>query len=358
MYTNIWKITMTFAQTRKTKYFFLLYRLLFCLIAFIVLEANSNASIIKKNIKTYKTNIKTYSCKTPKHNHIINAEKDSTKEKPCITKYPYGSVNWHTGEVKASGIACPADKKRPESSELILSKAKANASHHLMTILKRIGFAAIKNNSDDRIFHKDYYPGRIPGKKTSNFVSLRDIILAGIETIAANAKITEQHYASDRSAEVTIETSIFGGFLQLVLPDSIREIPKINYIESNNKNLAADTNEHKEKFTGLIIDARGLKFQPVIYPIIISEQGERIYSSTFISREYAVQRGVCGYACTMTQALHSKRTGKNPIIIKGLRTGGPDNSYIIISSLDAEKIERATEHYSFMKECKVIIVLD
>ncbi len=351
---------MTFVQTRKTKYLFL-YTLLFYLIAIIISGYNTNASIIKKTNKTRKTNntnIKIYSCKKVKQNHITNTEKHSTKEKLCITKFPHGSVNWNTGEVKASGIACPADKKKPESSEFILRKAKANASQHLMAILKIIGFAAIKNNSDDRIFHKNYYPGRIPGKKTSDFVSLRDIILAGIETIAANAKITEQHYASDRSAEVTIETSIFGGFLQLVLPDSIREIPKINYIESNNKNSAAKNSEDKQKFTGLIIDARELKFQPVIYPIIISEQGERIYSSIFISREYAVQKGVCGYACTMTQALESKRAGKNPLIIKGLRTGCPDNSSIVISSSDAEKIERATEHYSFMKECKVIIVLE
>ncbi len=278
----------------------------------------------------------------------------------CITKFAHGSVNWHTGKVQAKGRACPSDKKRPESSDYILSAAKADASHNLSIILKKIGSAAMMNNDDYKISHKNSYQGKIGDDKISDSASSQDTIMAGIETIASNAKVIEQHYTSDRAMEVTIETSILGGFLQLVLPDSIREIPKINFIGSCCKETEVKNSQNKDKakFTGLIINAKGLSFHPVIYPVVLSEMGKKIYSSMFISREYAVQWGVCGYACTMEEALNSKKAGKNPIIIKGLRKGGPDNSSIIISSHDAEKIERATEHYSFMKKCKVVILLN
>ncbi len=281
----------------------------------------------------------------------------------CITKFVHGLVNWETGEVKANGRACPSDRKKTESSDYILSTAKADASHNLRAILKKIGFAALANRPDYKTFHKIDRKMLISGKKISDYASFHDTIMAGIETIASNAKIIEQHYTSDRAMEVTIETSIFGGFLQLVLPDSIREIPEIKFVNPENdnnkvKNAQSKIHNKKNRFTGLIIDGKGLGFHPVLYPVVSSEQGEKIYSSMFISREFAVQRGVCGYACTMKDAVNSKRIGTNPIIIKGLRKGGVHNSSIIISRFDAEKIESTADHYWFMKQCRVIIVPD
>ena len=285
------------------------------------------------------------------------------KKSLCITKFIHGSVNWETGVVKANGRACPSDPKKTESSDYILSAAKADASHNLREILKKIGFAALTSRPDYKTFHKIDHKISIPNKKISDYATFHDTIMAGIETIASNAKIYEQHYTSDRAMEVTIKTSIFGGFLQLVLPDSISEIPEIKFIDpkNNKKNIKSAENKiHKKKnrFTGLIIDVKGIGFHPVIYPVVKSEQGKNIYSSMFISREYAVQRGICGYACTMEDALNSKRTGINPIIIKGLRNEGVHNSTIVISRSDAEKIESTADHYWFMKQCRVIIVLD
>ncbi len=299
---------------------------------------------------------------------ILKTDLKADQKKPdnkslCITKFTHGSVNWKTGEVKASGRACPSDRKKTDSSDYILSAAKADASNNIRAILKKIGFTALANRPDYKTFHKIDHEIWISGKKISDYASFHDTIMAGIETIASNAKITEQHYTSDRAMEVTIETSIFGGFLQLVLPDSIREIPEIKFIDTKNnnnniKNAQIKIHKKQTQFTGLIIDVKGLGFHPVIYPVVSSEQGEKIYSSMFISREYAVQRGVCGYACTMEEAVNSKRTGINPIIIKGLRTGGAHSSSIIISRSDAEKIESTADHYRFMKQCRVTIVLD
>ena len=276
---------------------------------------------------------------------VVSAKMPPVKAKPgssnlCITEFDHGSVNWRTGKIRATGSASPSDKKKQDSSDYILSAAKADASQNLTLILKKI---VLSMTADD------------PGHDAD---SSRDAFMAGIETIASDAKIAEQHYTSDRAMEVTLETSIFGGFLQLVLPDAIQEIPKIKFIGKAGKTNEEKQHKKENKFTGLIIDARGLGFHPVIYPVVRSEQGDKIYSALFISREYAVHRGICEYACTMDIALNSKRAGKNPIMIKALRKGGENNAFIIISSSDAEKIEKATEHYAFMKKCRVIIVLN
>jgi len=122
--------------------------------------------------------------------------------------------------------------------------------------------------------------------------------------------------------EMLVQTRIFGGFLQLVLPDDIRQIPKINpEIQA-----VPQIEPGKIPYTGLILDIRELAFEPVLYPVIISEQGDLIYSALFISREFAVQHGVCKYLCSMNNALQDPRVGSHPLVLKGLRIAGKDNT--------------------------------
>jgi hypothetical protein len=252
----------------------------------------------------------------------------------CITQYEHGQVNWSTGTIQATGKASPLEKGINESPDAILGKAKLDARGNLINILNRIAFEKESETSPP------------PG----------DTLMAGIETLAMDAAIAEQHFTSDRAMEVTLETNMFGGFLQLVLPEEIGEIPPLKIIPPKNDALIKPPVQ--EQYTGLILDARGLGIQPVIDPVIVSEQGNEIYSARFISREYAVQGGVCQYACTQALPLVAEKTGPTPLIIRGLRKGGKTNQFIVISKSDAETIEKTAERHWFMKQCRVVIVLD
>jgi len=187
------------------------------------------------------------------------------------------------------------------------------------------------------------------------YASQNDIILAGIEKTARDAVITRQYYTSALDVELKIETNIWGGFLQLVLPDDIRQIPKINTEKP------VDTAKPEMgyiPYTGLIIDAQGLELEQTLYPTIISEQGNEIYSSLFISREFAVQYGVCTYACSLDGAIRKKRIGSHPLVFKGLRKSNNKNASIVISMADTKQIEKILERHIFLKECRVVIVVD
>lgn len=274
----------------------------------------------------------------------------------CITAYTNGSLNWQTGLVQATGKASPSENPLNEPPDAILIRAKLDARQNLIHILMKIAFNRAKRG--------DFLP--------------EDPIIAGVERRAMDATLTHQRYTSDRAMEVTIATNMFGGFLQLVLPEEIGEVTALKIIfprkKLQEKPLAAP-------YTGLIIDARGIDFQPTISPVIVSEQGDEIYSSRFISREYAVQAGVCQYTCvqgpikqvqgiaqqdTIKQApiqppvfvLQNSRTGPNPLVIRALRKGGKTNRSIVISRSDASAVERTAERHNFMRQCRVVIVID
>jgi hypothetical protein len=251
----------------------------------------------------------------------------------CIVQLEHGSVNWSTGIVRVLGKASPEDKKE-SYQESVLGAARADANRKLIDILMQIQI----NNT----------------LTVNEYASKSDTILAGIEKTARDAIIIRQFFTSALSVKIIIETSILGGFLQLILPNEIRQISKINP-EQKTENLKP---MGEDLFTGLIVDARGLDIKPVLNPVIVSEQGHDIYSSVFISREFAVQNGICKYLCDLDQAIIDKRIGNRPIVFKGLRKEGKENSTIVISMSDYRDLEKAMERHQFLKECKVIIVTD
>ncbi len=268
---------------------------------------------------------------------VCLAGQDQTKSYHCVTQYENGSINWTTGKITAVGKAFPDDKMQT-SNEWIQGAARADANRGVIKILKGIKLSKIQ--------------------RVEEYAAKSDIILAGIEKTARDAVILKQYYTSALAVEMTIETSILGGFLQLVLPEDIRQISKISP-DMVEKKIDINTDGNIEDLsTGLIIDARGLDFEPVLNPAIVSEQGHDMYSSVFISREFAVQKGVCKYYCSMKQALNDGRIGNNPLVFKGLRKEGNENTNIVINMADYRLWEKKPERHVFLKECRVIIVMD
>ncbi len=265
-----------------------------------------------------------------------NGEMETPRHQ-CLVELSKGEVNWSTGKVYARGKAVPVDRKKADSPDFILSVARSDARRNLIETLK----------------HLEIYAGY----SVASLAMSDDHILAGIEKNAMDATLVKQSYTSDRTMEVVLETSLFGGFLQLVLPEEIKSIPTLQIIDPPKTDSPKTVRENQPEYTGLIIDATAIGFQPVLYPVVVSELGSEIYSALFISREIAVQQGVCRYMCTVDPVEAEKWVGKNPIQVKGLRKGGVGNSSLVISRSDADRIEKTRERHRFMRECRVIILV-
>ena len=93
-------------------------------------------------------------------------------------------------------------------------------------------------------------------------------------------------------------------------------------------------------------------------PKILDESGQEVYGSAYVSREFAVQQGMAGYAKDLTSSQTNPRVTNKPLTVKGLKTEGPGQSDLVISNAAAGKIRSASENLSFLKKCRVMIVLD
>lgn len=262
-----------------------------------------------------------------------------------------GSINWSTAVIQAKGIGAPPEKyyDKPQARPMALRAAQLDAMRNLLETTKGV---------------------QIDAKTTViNFMVDSDVISAKVQGMVKGAQIVKQEYLSDGTVEITLQMSMNGGFAQLVLPQEIRQIEPIKPMAQAAPRTPAPAvppdqpsvalpKEERVVYTGLVVDARGINIRPAMAPKVLDENGQEVYGSAFVSREFAVQQGMSGYARDLTSAQSNTRVTNSPLTVKGLRVEGSGRSDVIISNADASRLRSASEHLSFLKRCRVMIVVD
>lgn len=246
-----------------------------------------------------------------------------------IEQLSTGSINWTSGSVTAAGIGS-------------VDSATRNV---LQTALQ------VRMNADYRVIDV-----------TRPNVNLQ----IEVEEMASAAEIIGQKTLPDGNTEVTVKMELFGGFAQLLLPTDIKQVESIKPLsqsqETATEGVAASVGHRSspepDTYTGLIVDARGIGAQPAMVPVLLDENGKEVYSPAFVSREYAVQQGVCKYMRILGDSANLARVAPKPLWVKGLRTRTAASCDIVISNADASRLRGASSHLSFLKQCRVIFLMD
>jgi hypothetical protein len=259
-----------------------------------------------------------------------------------------GKINWSEGYIEAVGIGAPPERYigKPQARPMALRAAKVDAYRNLLEVTKGV-------RVDSTTVVKD-------------FTVASDIINAAVEGLVKGAKVANQEYMSDGTVEITLRMPIAGGFSQVIVPKALEKKPEAAPpaappVAPPAPPVAAPPAAPAPPpvvFTGMVVDARGLQARPAMSPKILDESGKEVYGSMNVDREYAVQQGMSGYARDLTAAQSNPRVTNNPVSVKGVKTEGPGRSDIVINNADAEKIKSATDNLSFLKKCRVMIVLD
>jgi hypothetical protein len=246
-----------------------------------------------------------------------------------------GKINWSEGYIEAVGIGAPPERYigKPQARPMALRAAKVDAYRNLLETTKGVRI-------DSTTVVKD-------------FTVESDVINAAVEGLVKGAKVVNQDYLSDGTVEVTLRMPMAGGFAEVIIPKALEKKP-----EALPPAPPAGPAPSGDVFTGMVIDARGLQARPAMAPKVLDENGKEVYGSMNVDKEFAVQQGMSGYARDLTAAQSNPRVTNNPVSVKGVKTEGPGKSDIVISNADADKIRGAADNMTFLKKCRVMIVLD
>ncbi len=276
---------------------------------------------------------------------LISASGNGADRSALVELRKNGVIDWTTGVVEARGIGIPKiytyNTKPQDQNEEILSEAINKAGHNLLETI-----VSLRINSHSRVIDV-----------VENFPS----VMTQLKEMAHEAPEIEKlrKYQYDGSVEVWSRMRLSGGFSQLILPPEIRQIESIKPVLTPNSPLKTrKKSRSSDIFTGMVVDARGIQAVPVLAPRILNENLEEVYGPAYVSREFAVQHGIVRYETDLWKAKFHPRVSDNPLIVKALKSPWPSRCDFVISNADTARLQSASEHLLFMRECKVIIVLD
>ena len=250
-----------------------------------------------------------------------------------------GKINWSEGYIEAVGIGAPPERYigKAQARPMALRAAKVDAYRNLLETTKgvRVDSATV----------------------VRDFAVESDTINVAVEGLVKGAKLVNQDYLSDGTVEVTLRMPMAGGFAQVIIPKALEKKP-----ETAPPAPPAGPAPSRDVFTGMVVDARGLQARPAMAPKILDENGKEVYGSMNVDKEFSVQQGMSGYARDLTAAQSNARVTTpppaNPVTVKGIKAEGPGKSNIVISNADDDKIRGAADNMTFLKKCRVMIVLD
>ena len=111
-------------------------------------------------------------------------------------------------------------------------------------------------------------------------------------------------------------------------------------------------------FTGLLIDARGTEISPALSPKVLNEDGDVIYGFADVDRQFSLEQGMMGYLKDPQAARSNERIKDRPFEIKALHSSGKNNADLVISNADGVRLRQMNREQSFLREARVMVVLD
>lgn len=175
--------------------------------------------------------------------------------------------------------------------------------------------------------------------------------LAAFESLLKTAQTRQTEFLSTGAVEITLEFQITGEFSEMLLPDTITRLEAIESGQSEGADNAS-------AYTGVVVDARGLPVVPAMCFQVLDEDGKEVYGPAYASRENAVAVGMCQYVSGIADIKENSLVGSDPLVVKGIRLHPPGASNIMISTTDAARLRGSVEHLTFLKNCRVVVVVD
>jgi hypothetical protein len=176
---------------------------------------------------------------------------------------------------------------------------------------------------------------------------LRELVhSASLRSLPAREKNTAMHYEArfsltGQGASVCIPTQLWHEEYELFTPSA--ENATVPSLEG--------------KFSGLIVDARGLGGKPALVCRLFDEQARLVYGPSLVSRQVGQNQGIVGYKATMQEARTSTRVGQLPLEVRAQSLHADSVSDFVLSAHEVQPLWNTANISEIFSQGKVIIVL-
>ncbi len=230
------------------------------------------------------------------------AKTDPPKTDPAKRE---GSVDWQGQVLKATGSGAPDMRSlSPAQARLGAEKAaQLDAFRNLIAQARGI---------------------RISSEKTVGEAMAKDEVKGRVEGVVKGFKVVKKRYYSDQGVEMDVEVPL-SGIAQAVLEPSAPPAAAV----------AAKATEGR--YSGLLVDARGLGVQPVLAPRLLDASGKVLYAVEMMGPEARKEAVPARYFKNLDQATHAPALGGTPLLVKAQKAQGSD---LVLADAEARALEQ------------------
>ncbi|MBF0280642.1 MAG: hypothetical protein HQM13_22800 [SAR324 cluster bacterium] len=274
----------------------------------------------------------------------------------CIQNGDSACIDWDRGVVIAEGLGAPAKfaKNAAVRNASAQRAAKLDAARNILEMIKGINISsdstvkeAMVSNDTIRTQIRGYLHGLRPIGNPRYFSdgTIKVRMEARLHrTIPDELIFRQQSMESNQAAQAPVE----------LLPGS----PGNAQNPSSSSPSVQSTINVGQVYTGVIVDARNTDAQPAMSPKVFDQEGNEIYGSAYVDRDFVVKHGMAGYLKDLQQARQNERVKGSPLVIKALKSSGKNKTDLVISNNDANALRQMAATQSFLREARVVILLD
>jgi hypothetical protein len=255
----------------------------------------------------------------------LAAEKAPEHAKPR-TNLP--GVDWSSKTIKATGRGAP-DLRAPSPAVARIGAEKAAEMDALRNILSVL--RGIQLTSDETV---------------GDTMRASDEVRTRLEGEAKGYRRVDTRYFDDGGVEIDVEMGIEGLLAELLpAPGAAKAGEPVSLPAAG-----------ETRYTGLVVDARGLHPKPALAPRLLDGAGRDIYNGSVVAQDAIKANGIAGYLKNLEEATHSARVGGKPLVVKAVKVAGASD--LVLGDADAAKLRDPKGNVSYLAEGRVIIVAD
>ncbi|EAU66473.1 conserved hypothetical protein [Stigmatella aurantiaca DW4/3-1] len=232
----------------------------------------------------------------------------------AVMASPKAGVDWKEGVLRATGAGAP-DVRASNPAQARLGAERAAKNDAYRNLLRQLEGVPLR-------------AGQTVGEAMA-----QEEVRGRVEETLRGFKISHKRYYSDSGVEMDAEVPL-PALVSALVPASAPGIVL-------NK-------QGPKKYTGLVVDARGLGATPVLAPVLVDAAGHPVYGVDALSRRTTA---VAVYPEGLDEARKSSLVGEKPLVVKAVRLQGSD----LVLADEALK-QLAESDVSFLAEGRVAIV--
>ena len=274
-------------------------------------------------------------------------------------------IDWQNGLARASGEAVPASWAKSQAQKRLSAAQAARivAQRQLLELIQGVRINAQSTVAqamlqDDTI--RTQVQGRLLGVRQ---IGDTEYLPSGIARVRIETRLNEVIppqlvlTADQRTASTGASPAGTSSAAASSAAASLSGVPLAEWPETPRIPRGSGI-EVGRAYSGLIVDARGLNLVPALAPRLIDPEGMEVYGAAYVSREFLLQDGMVGYAKSIETARQNPRIGASPALIRGRQAHGANPTDVSVSHEDAQALRHVGRRQSFLRQGRVIFVLD